>query len=242
MTITRALCLIAVFILLSGCIIQPIPQDQSLVLEKGYGLVAIQMLTDEQQPQVLFDPADGKGAQLEISGVPAGNSLYVLQAPAGRYCMSEYFYLRQRINPHGMGCFSVTEGHLVFSGYLSPQVVDGKVFVEQAIREDDAEADLKRQYPLIASQHLETPASDLLVTSWLERTHGYKSEIYFHNSMPVPSLIKTLGLFKCQNVKQECKVYDVNVLLAPHETKVLMEVEAADHAAAFWYGYEFNRP
>lgn len=242
MTRIRAGLLFSTAIFLGGCAIQPIQQDQPLSLQKGYGLVAVQLVTDEAQSQILFDSVDGKRPQLAILNVPAGNNLYVLKAPAGDYCMSEYFYVGQRIFPHDTGCFSVSDGHLGFSGYLSPQVVDGQIFVEQAFREDDAEAQLKQKYPAIAAQYLRAAAPNMLFTTWVERNQGHTSRIYFHNSMDTLATIRTLELEDCKNVKQECKLYDLNVSMAPHETKAVMEVEAADHTAAFSYTYEYNKP
>lgn len=239
---TKVRFLLAASSLLVGCDIQPIDRDQPLVLEQGHGFAAVQLLTEEAQSQILFDPVDGKGSQLAILNVPAGNSLYILQAPAGRYCMSEYFYLGQRIFPHDTGCFSVPDGSLGFSGYLSPQVVDGEVFVEQAFREDDAEADLKREFPFIAARYPEASSFNIWVTTWIERDQGHKTKIYFHNGMSVPAGIKALRLYDCKNVKQDCKTYEMDINLAPHETKAVMEVEAADHSAAFSYAYEYNKP
>lgn len=233
-------CLTIIVCCLTGCVIQPIQQNQSLSLRKGYGVAAVQFDTREAQPKILFDSADENGPQLQIENIPIGQSLYLLEVPAGRYCMAEYFYVGQRIFPHDMGCFSVTEGKIGFSGFLNPKVVDGEIFVEQAFREDDAENQLKQEYPNIAEQYFVTPSPGEWVTTWVDRKYGHKTKIYVHNNLTAPAMITTLRLYDCKNLMQECGVYHVNVDLAPHETKTIMEIEAADHTAAYSYAYDLN--
>ncbi|MGH8371552.1 MAG: hypothetical protein ACRETO_02315 [Gammaproteobacteria bacterium] len=145
---------VVVMTTLSGCGVQPIQQDQPIVLGKGEGVAAIEFKTLDPLSQVFIRPAGSGGKSLEISAVPAGVSLYLFQVPAGHYCFQQFHYGDILFYGQGaeLACFQVPAGQLGYSGDLSPLVNQGKVMVHQEYNYDTFRALLKQRYPRIAAQ------------------------------------------------------------------------------------------
>jgi hypothetical protein len=239
-------------------------RGQLMQLAADQGIAAIQLDMSDVQPQLLFKMG-GNDQVLEILNPPMGESLYLFKVHAGRYCMTQFYYNKQRIFPKDLGCFTVPLGQIGFSGYLSPKVVDGLSYVDQAFRTDDAEDQLKESYPDVAARFLKTatpskksvavlkptavqPASleqsltgpDDQVSTWLEHEPHHTEAIYFHNNTSSIVMITAFQLRDCTNIKQACDPLTPYFNVPPHATKEFMEVEAADDSKPHIYRYVFK--
>lgn len=149
-------------VLLGGCSIQPIQQDQPIVLGKNQGLAAIEFRTLDPLTDVFIEPVGNGGKALQIPHVPVGQSLYLFQVPAGHYCFQRFNYGNTLFYGEGadLACFQVPAGQLGYSGDLSPLVNLGKVMIHQDYNYEAFRAALKRKYPRIAAQFkpVQTPA------------------------------------------------------------------------------------
>lgn len=143
-------------LLLAACGIQPIEQDQPIVLQAGQGIAAVEFNTADTLSVVQLD-SDG-GANLTIPSVPQGVHLYVFQVPAGNYCFTRFQFGRWSFHANDkqeqMGCFEVKAGELGYSGTLSPRVISGQVVVNQDVELPAFRILLGEQYPIIAKQFL----------------------------------------------------------------------------------------
>ncbi len=248
-----------------GCATRPVQMPESgqpgqlMQLAAGEGIAAVQLDVSDVQPQLLFKEQAGDGQVLEIRDPPAGESLYLFKVQAGRYCMTQFYYNKQKIYPRDLGCFTVPAGRIAFSGYLSPKVVDGLTYVDQAFRTDDAEDQLKQSYPDVAARFLKTSASvskpaaaqpgslkqsdtgpDDQVSTWLEHEPHHTESIYFHNNTGSIVMITAFQLRDCTNIKQACDPLTPYFNVPPHATKEFMEVEADDGSKPYKYRYVFK--
>lgn len=141
--------------LLCACGIEPIQQDQPIVLAAGQGLAAVVFDTADPLTQIMLESTDTK---LTIPSAPAGISLYLFQVPAGSYCFTRFqfgrwnFYAKDKREQ--MGCFEVKAGQLGYGGTLAPRVVNGEVMTHQEVDMEKLRTQMNQQYPIIAKQFL----------------------------------------------------------------------------------------
>src|SRR5690242_17735086 len=117
---------------LASCGIQPIEQDQPIILAAGQGLAALEFDAADPVTQVEFQSAEGN--KLAINTVPVGVNLYMFQVPAGSYCFTNFQFGRWHFfwkDKQEGNCFAVKAGELGYSGVLAPRVVNGEVQVGQ---------------------------------------------------------------------------------------------------------------
>ncbi|HEV2109904.1 MAG TPA: hypothetical protein VGT99_01010 [Gammaproteobacteria bacterium] len=151
---------------LGGCSsVQPIQQDQPLLLAAGDGIAAVQFDTLDMLTQVQFVSAQAGGKTLNIPSVPVGRSTYLFEVPAGRYCLQRFSYGNYLLSNKGdyADCFVVRAGEVGFSGIYSPRAQNGQVVAGQDLDVADAKAALRRDYPHIATQFLQPEPAPLPV-------------------------------------------------------------------------------
>jgi hypothetical protein len=256
-------------LVLGGCGIQPIQQDQPVVLGKGEGLAAIEFKTLDPLSQVFIRPAGSGGKSLEISAVPAGLSLYLFKVPAGHYCFQQFHYGDILFFGQGadLACFQVPAGQLGYSGDLSPLVDLGKVMIHQDYDYAAFRAVLEQRYPKIAAQFesIQTPANpdsasrqrtpesvkeeqpkpqcDKLkqLCAWAENATNSRSQtIFIKNNTKWPIRIVAFELYDCINVKETCGAKQASVKLPPHATGKIMVVDPADPDGAYNYQFRYE--
>jgi len=256
---------------LAGCASRPVPvpgpakQDQPMQLATGEGIAAVQLDVSDVQPQILLREMGGHDQVLEIRNPPMGQSLYLFKVDAGHYCMTQFYYNRQKVFPKDSGCFTVLSGKVTFSGYLTPKVVDGLTYVDQSIRADDAEDQLKQLYPDVAKRFPRTAVPSLIsaagakpearqwgspkqsatgpddpVSTWLEHHPSHTESIYFHNNTDSMAMITAFQLRDCANIKQTCDPLTPYFSVPPHTTKKFMDVESAEQGKPHIYRYVFK--
>ena len=139
---------------LAACGTQPIQQDQTVRLSAGQGLAVVMLDTYDPLTQVRIEPRSQGGTELDIPSAPAGKTLYLFPAPAGRYCLVSYKYGRYTLSGGGggFGCFDVQDGKLAYGGTLTPRAVDGKVVTHLVMDPGGFRALLKKLYPSVAAQ------------------------------------------------------------------------------------------
>jgi hypothetical protein len=144
--------LVALLLALGGCASNLITADQALVLSSGQGLAAVVLDTLDPITQVILAPVSNKGGELSIPAVPVGRHLFLLAAPAGRYCIHQFHY--DTLNFKAVNdslCFDVAAGHISYSGDFAPRVVDGTVVLERNDNYQDFISLLQTAYPRAAA-------------------------------------------------------------------------------------------
>lgn len=253
---------------LSGCSsLQPLQQDQPLVLDKGQGIAVVQMNTLDDMSNVQLVAENGDGATLDIPTVPVGKSLYLFVVPAGSYCMQRFNYGRILIFNKGEknGCFQVPAGQLGFSGEFEPRGQGGGVYMGQNLDVAASQAALKQAYPRVAAQFLQpepepqpmaaaapTPApaatGNEQVSGWIDQSKPGVDSIYFRNNTQWTIKFTLFALYDCANIQQACKPEHPDFKLAPRESRKYMDVLPADPHGAYSfryrieYGFDMSRP
>ncbi len=258
-------------VVLAGCSnLQPIQQDQPLLLAAGDGIAVIQFDTLDHLTQAQIVSADPGGKTMDIPDVPAGKSTYLFEVPAGRYCLQRFSYGRYLVSHEGdyAGCFKVPAGEVGFSGIFTPRAEGGAIVAGQNLDVSSAKAELKQDYPHIAAQFLQPEPAPLpvattraapaavsivgavtappppgkdLISTWI--MHDDKSDmdnIYVRNNSKWTLFITTFELYDCANIKQACKTTSPNYKLKPHETKVYMQIRPDDLLGAYSFHYRFS--
>lgn len=256
-------------IMLSACsIMQPIQQDQPLLLSKDQGVAAILMDALDPVTDVFLKPEDG-GSTLDIPAVPIGMTLYIFQTQAGKYCLQQFYFGTIRFFglPGKMTCFDVHAGQLGYSGNLAPRIINGKPVIEQTYNLNAFRALLKQQYPRIAQQFLSPPAAPLPVATpesanepggpgkiqktrcnpheqvcaWSEQVKSSSSQaIFLRNNTDWTVKINEFELYDCINIKQKCILTPSHIILKPHEAKQVLIVDPAESNGAYTYRYRYE--
>jgi hypothetical protein len=268
-TITGLTIGMAAAAIVAGCSIQPIKQDQSIVLDPDQGLAAVEFETLDPISEVFIRPAGDGGKSLEIAAVPTGQSLYLFQVPAGHYCFQQFHYGNIEFFGQGadVACFQVPAGQLGYSGSLSPLVTLGKVIIHQNYDYQAFRQLLKHQYPKIADQfqpvQTDSPAAlaqvlqqdavepvakqepqcDKLkqVCVWADTATNTRAQtIFIKNNTKWPIRVTQFELYDCINVKQACGVKQANIKLPAHVTKKIMVVDPADPDGAYNYQFRYE--
>ncbi|MBU6422165.1 MAG: hypothetical protein KGL98_10000 [Gammaproteobacteria bacterium] len=253
-----------VVVLLTACSnVQPIQQDQPILLAKGNGLAAVVMNTEDPLTEVFVKPAASGGTTMEIPSVPVGRTIYLFEVKAGNYCLQQFHF--GQIEFFGQGadveCFVVPEGQLGYSGDLMPRVNNRQVFIHQDYDFESFRALLHRDYPKVAAQFApqapsasttvepsaqtpvpglpvkaEKPRCNLQTCMWFEDVTGGQSQaIYIQNKTQRTIRITTLQLYDCVNIKQTCSTTKVNIRLPAHTSRQVLVVDPADPAGAYAY-------
>lgn len=149
-------------VLLAGCggtdTVQP---DQAVVLQPGEGIAAVVIETGDPINDIFIrSPDNGKAPSIEITRAEVGMHLFVYAVPAGSYCLVQYHYenytISQNDPTHGV-CFDVIAGKIAYSGNLSPNGADGRLWVDQNYYWPVFQKMFKEQYPKLASYPIVTP-------------------------------------------------------------------------------------
>ena len=262
---TVKLLALAACVLLAACSsVQPIQQDQPVLLSKGNGLAAVVMNTEDPLTEVFVKPAASGGTTMEIPSVPVGRTIYLFEVKAGNYCLQQFHF--GQIEFFGQGadveCFVVPEGQLGYSGDLMPRVNNSQVFIHQDYDFDSFRTLLRRDYPKVAAQFAsqappastaaepaaqapvppglpaaaEKPSCNLQTCMWFENMTGSQSQaIYIQNKTQWTIRITTLQLYDCVNIKQTCGTGQVNIRLAAHTSKRVLTIDPADPAGAYTF-------
>lgn len=251
--------------LLAACSsLQPIQQDQPILLAKGDGLAAIVMNTMDPVSEVFVRPAASGGTTMEIPSVPVGRTIYLFEVKAGNYCLQQFHF--GQIEFFGQGanveCFVVPEGQLGYSGDLAPRVNDRQVYIHQDYDFDSFRTLLQHDYPKIAAQFVpqappivtaaepsaqgavppglpaaaEKPSCNLQTCMWFETVVGSQSQtVYIQNKTQWTIRITVLQLYDCVNIKQTCGTSQVSIKLASHTSKQVLTIDPADPAGAYTF-------
>lgn len=175
--------------ILGGCSnVQPIQQDQPLLLAAGDGIAAVQFDSLDTLTQVQIVSAQSGGKTLDIPTVPTGKSTYLFEVAAGRYCLQRFSYGGYLIFHKGeyVGCFVVPAGEVGFSGIYSPRGANGGVITGQDLDVADAKAVLRREYPHIAAQFLQPEPAPLPVAAPQEAPSSVTAHAAASATMPPP--------------------------------------------------------
>jgi|GEM_PF-5618676 len=146
-------------LLLAGCGVDPVQQDQPIYLQPGQGMMAVVMDTLDPITHVIIEPEDSAGAKINIPSVPAGMNVYLYPVPAGSYCFTEFQYANlhfKSVKEHET-CFLVKAGELGYSGNLAPRVEGGRVYSHQNMYLEGFRTLMQQRYPIIAKQFLSPP-------------------------------------------------------------------------------------
>ena len=143
-------------LLLAGCSLKPIKQDQRVVLGKNQGLAAIAFDLPDSIRQVYIQPTDGHCKTIEISSIAKGKSIYLFVVPAGKYCLEQFHTLFFIYNNHGdyQACFKIPAGKLGYSVEMSPAAMYSGMMMNQNFDVAEFHTLLRSKYPKIAAQFL----------------------------------------------------------------------------------------
>ncbi|MGA9856196.1 MAG: hypothetical protein WBR29_13090 [Gammaproteobacteria bacterium] len=243
---------------LTGCAsVNPIQQDQPLMLAAGDGIAAVQFDTLDHITQVQIVSVLSSGETMNIPSVPIGQSTYLFEVPAGRYCLQRFYVGDVLIYHQGqyVSCFVVPAGDVGFSGIYSPRGDNGRIVTDQNMDIANARAELERDYPHIAAQFLRpepapaeavapTPgpllAGNQQTSAWIvHEKHPLADIIYMRNNTKWPLEITTFELYDCANIKQICTTMHPEFKLAPHQTRRFMQIEPGDPLGAYAFHYQF---
>ena len=64
--------------------------------------------------------------------------------------------------------------------------------------------------------------------------------MYLRNDTQWPMVITMFVLYDCANIKPACDTSHPNFKLAPHQTRVFMQVQPADPQGAYAFYYRFS--
>ncbi len=251
-------------------VVSPIQQDQPLMLAAGDGVAAVQFDAVDNLTQVQIVAASSGGKTMNIPSVPVGKSTFVFEVPAGRYCLERFYvqgiFIYQK--DQNSSCFIVPAGQIGFSGIFSPRGEHGQIVTYQNLDVAADSALLKMSYPRIADQFLQmtsapapvvvqtpapAPASEAAAptetprrsngqtTTWLKhQTNPLEDTVYLRNDTKWPIVITTFQLYDCANIKPACTTSHPNFKLAPHQTRVFMQIQPADAQGAYAFYYRFS--
>ncbi|NDU91955.1 MAG: hypothetical protein G3I10_05000 [Ferrovum sp.] len=239
--------------------VKPIQQDQPLLLAAGDGIAAVQFNALDHLTQVQVVSAQSGGETLNIPSVPVGKSTFLFEVPAGRYCLQRFYFGSTLIYREGQrgDCFVVPAGAIGFSGVYSPRGENGQVVTGQDLDVASESAALRRDYPRIAAQFLQPEpapapaqapmpaqtrqASNGQTTTWLKHeTHPLEDDVYLRNDTQWPIVITTFVLYDCANIKPACTTTHPDFKLAPHQTRIFMQIAPADPQGAYAFYYRFS--
>ena len=245
---------------LAGCAsVEPIQQDQPLMLAAGDGIAAVQFNAVDHLTQVQIVSAQSGGETLTIPSVPVGNSTFLFEVPAGRYCLQRFYFGSVLIYREGQrgDCFVVPAGAIGFSGIYSPRGKNGQVVTGQDLDVLNESAELRRDYPRIAAQFLQPEpaaapaqapvptqarqASNGQTTTWIKhQKNPLEDDVYLRNDTQWPIVITTFVLYDCANIKPACSATHPDFKLAPHQTRMIMQIAPADPQGAYAFYYRFS--
>ncbi len=245
---------------LAGCAaVTPIQQDQPLLLPAGDGVAAVQFNALDHLTQVQIVSAQSGGETLEIPSVPVGKSTFLFEVPAGRYCLQRFYVGRVFIyRKFQFGdCFVVPAGALGFSGIYSPRAKHGQIVTGQDLDVAKESVELKRDYPRIAAQFLQPapapvaaeaptpmtppPAGNGQVSTWIQHhKNPLEDSVYVRNNTRWPLVIYLFDLYDCANIKPACTITHPDFKLAPHQTRMIMQIAPADPQGAYAFYYRFS--
>lgn len=250
--------------LLSGCATlsaqAPIYPGQSVQLQPGEGVAALLMDTLDPVTQVLVVSTDDKGPTLDLPSMPAGRTLALFTAPAGTYCLKQFFYGRYhfRSKKLELGCFQVSAGHISYSGSIKPTAGrdpatgEDAALVDQTYEPSVFLALLKQQYPqMMAAYPTAGPASGKDVeaqndtsremATWSVEAADHRSfQVFIRNNANWPLTLTEFKITECGNIKQQCGDQPTNITILPNTTIKFMSIEQADTQQAYEFRYQYN--
>ncbi|HVC28265.1 MAG TPA: hypothetical protein VNF48_01810 [Gammaproteobacteria bacterium] len=245
---------------LAGCAsVKPIQQDQPLMLASGDGIAVVQFDALDHLTQVQIVSAQSGGVAMNIPSVPMGKSTFLFEVPAGRYCLQRFWFENILIyqKDGNSDCFVVPAGEVGFSGIYSPRGEHGQIVTGQDLDVASDSAELKRDYPHIAAQFLKPepapvtavapaptvppPAGNDQVSTWLQhQTNPLEDSVYMRNNTQWPIAITLFVLYDCANIKPACTTTHPDFKLAPHQTRIFMQIEPGDPQGAYAFYYRFS--
>lgn len=246
-------------LLLTGCGSIPVLDDQPLQLQPGQGIAAITLDAPQRIQQMKFAPRFKGGSAFEVPDTQGGPSLYLLPVQAGRYCLQHFYYDRHSVeSKEDLGCFTVVEGHLSYSGTIVPetQQFNGSgattLYTSHYYYPGSFEQMLTTRYPKLAAAYplAEAPAApegvkigspDHELSTWTEEdplTHVHT--IFIRNNTSWDVKLERLTLTDCVNIDQPCDEHKLDTVLAPFEIRQIMSIGPTDKHMGFSYSYNYR--
>jgi hypothetical protein len=143
-------------VVITACGVAPIDHDQVIILGPNEGIAAVVTYVYQPVTQLAIEPEQSSGKALVIPNVQAYSQIYLIPAPAGRYCFGSFrvgkmaFFAK---NGHGGGCFEVRAGYVSFSNPFAPSMLDSAQGVAVMEGDTSPEAMLRERYPLVAKRY-----------------------------------------------------------------------------------------
>jgi hypothetical protein len=106
--------------------------------------------------QLEIEPEEGTGKALVVPAVKDYSQIYLIPAPAGRYCF-ESFKVGKRAffakTGRGGGCFEVRAGYISFSNPFAPSMSGSSQGIAVMAGDTPPETMLRERYPVLASEY-----------------------------------------------------------------------------------------
>ena len=233
--------------------VQPLP-DGPLQLAPGQGLAAVVMDAPGPVLGIEYAAKSKDGTDFAVPDTRGdGLALALVPVTAGRYCLRHFVFDNNAFEPsQELGCLTVLPGHITYGGHIVPESgADGSI-TDQQFRPTEFLAALHRQYPKLAAAYpvaaasgppagvQATPDTQELST-WIQDIPDTRSQaIYIQNDTGWAMHLTRIRIYLCSNVEQTCGLHPMDVVLAPFETRQVLELSPADPAANYAYRYDFN--
>lgn len=249
----RLLIVIGSLIALAGCASAGLQQDGPIQLGPDQGLAGIVINAPTRITQISFVAKDPGGNKFEVPDTQGGWTLYLIPVKAGRYCL-QHFRLSRIIfdSDQDLGCFTVQPGHITYSGDMVPSILPDKAVTDHQFNPTFFTDALHKQFPILSGTYplaASTPPpaganatpDDREMSTWTQDVPGTGSQaVYVKNNTSWSIKITDFNLTACMNIKQACVKTPMDIVMAPFETKQIMNIEPANRDEAYSYQYDYD--
>jgi hypothetical protein len=147
--------------LIGGCSLAPVSQDEAVTLKPNEGIAVLIFQTLDPINGITFKSPDNNDiSALDIDRVLPGTHMLVFILPEATYCLISYHYMdyiiTQNDQKHG-DCFDVVAGKIAYSGDLVPGMKGGVPVVLQDYQWAAFKKRLGDEYPKLASYPIVAP-------------------------------------------------------------------------------------
>ncbi len=255
----RLVIVTAGLILLSACSSVPVLDDQPLPLQSGQGIAAVTLDASQRIQQLKFAPRFKGGKSFEVPDTEGGPSIYLLPVQAGRYCLQHFYYDHHSVeSKEDLGCFTVMEGHITYSGTIVPETQrfnssdEPTVYTSHYYYPDTFLKLLQAHYPKMAAAYplaaapaapegAKASSGDHELSAWtVGDDKAQVHTVFIRNNTSWKVKLERFVVGDCVNLQQSCGEQQLDTVLAPFEVRQIEVFTPADKHAGFGYSYSYN--
>lgn len=244
-------------LLLLACSTTPVFDGQPLQLQPGQGIAAVTLDASQRIQQLKFAARFKGGKTFEVPDTAGGPSIYLVPVQ-GRYCLQHFYYDHNSIESReDLGCFTVVEGKITYSGTIVPETQrfnsgdETTIYTSHYYRPNVFRNMLVASYPKLSAAYslAEAPAApegvkvssgDKELSSWIVTEDKTHHTVYIRNNTSWSVKPQRFTVTDCANLQQPCGDQGLDTVLAPFEVRKIETFSPADPQADFSYTYNYG--